>query len=308
MKLRILWYLLSLAVAPTSRADKISSLPVAPNAPALVRTFPEFTTYMKEHTIQVEVLALHFFDKVKDRYPGVDREILADVIRYHDRSKLDNTPAFLQKHGVKVGDSLPPPNRLFLGYGADFRQLTDADKKYHMATVNEFINPIDEAVMKEALARHGITPEHPLFETYLYLEKIPDLVARGEALGTAEEMAKKVLPASKFFEGDLKRLTESGGDPQKIAKLQQQVADARLLEGDYKEIITWNTKGFIREVEKRFGGKLPPYDWAVYSPVFDAVQREWVMPRVRANLAAVATNKNLCPPAAQTALRAFAPH
>ncbi|MBT3236559.1 MAG: hypothetical protein HN353_11450 [Bdellovibrionales bacterium] len=176
-----------------------------------VKNFEKFYVHMDNHVANVHKLGIDLLQTIQanpKKYnsifnipPGADLQrlhpLLSQMLTLHDQSKLNISANFLTEHNI---GQRPIIYDLYDIYGKN--QLSEKDKKLVGKTVNK-LNRVDQEVMdnfiSQARKQHKLTAWE---ENLLHdIEKMSDLVERGQNPVTVEEMGRPVSPGSDFVKG-----------------------------------------------------------------------------------------------------------
>lgn len=166
-----------------------------------VESLDDFKTHMHAHVARVKILGVRLFETHPELFEGVKLEDLRRFLSLHDASKVNMNPHFLATYVTAE-----EPNRiieeLYRYYGVDL-SATEGPLREEMGRLVKRLNDIDAGVQRKFFAKRGmLTPEgkpNSLAQKYLRIEKLADMVDRGENPVSEEEFRKVMRRASDFL-------------------------------------------------------------------------------------------------------------
>ncbi|MBL6990889.1 MAG: hypothetical protein ISR65_13980 [Bacteriovoracaceae bacterium] len=167
-----------------------------------VRSPIEYRLYNFTHILRAARVGLMIRNQF-DQFADVNYRILEEFLLLHDQSKINKSPNFSQRYSLAMGDE-SISSKLFQNYGVDFSGIPTAWQDETKNLVGE-LNAVDKAVAVDFFRQKGLLgpkeniEDNPLVRKYLLIEKIADLVDRGQSPITPEEFGRPMLPAHTFF-------------------------------------------------------------------------------------------------------------
>lgn len=157
-------------------------------------TLTEFKIATEEHQQRVLQLGQALFQKFATDFSNLNLDLVTQFLNLHDHSKTSVLP-----------DGTTQIEALYQFYGVNKSDLPENEKFKILSTIN-YINYLDSQKALEFFnSAHLISNTGELTEEahhLLLIERISDMVDRGEHVSSTKEFNRKLLPASKILENE----------------------------------------------------------------------------------------------------------
>jgi hypothetical protein len=157
-------------------------------------TLNEFKCATEEHQKRVLTLGLALYNEFTKDFSHLTEKIVNDFLLLHDHSKTSILP-----------DGTNQIESLYQFYGVNKSDLEENEKFKILSTIN-YINYLDSQKSLEFFnAQNLISDTGELTNSahdLLLIERISDMVDRGENVSSTKEFNRKLLPASQILENE----------------------------------------------------------------------------------------------------------
>ncbi|MBX3020650.1 MAG: hypothetical protein KF799_03145 [Bdellovibrionales bacterium] len=157
-----------------------------------VRSSTDFQAAIVRHISRVEALGIALFEQFPAEFRGLNSVIISRYLKLHDSSKTE--PKLLRQ--------------LYTYYGMSLDEQCPSEKAAMLAVIREH-NAREREISQAFFAAEGLLdPQgHPLpaAKRLVLVERIADLVDRGQDPKVAEEFNRPMQPASQFLDKEKHR-------------------------------------------------------------------------------------------------------
>jgi hypothetical protein len=154
-------------------------------------TLIEFKNATEDHQQRVLLLGQALYNEFSAEFTNLTYELVTQFLRLHDHSKTSILP-----------DGTNQIESLYEFYGINKSDLAENEKFKILSTIN-YINYLDSQKALEFFnSVHLISETGELTETandLLLIERISDMVDRGENISSTKEFNRKLIPASEIL-------------------------------------------------------------------------------------------------------------
>ncbi len=168
----------------------INNLKTTTENPTLI----EFKAATEEHQLRVLALGQALFKQFSDDFKDLSEDLVTAFLNLHDHSKTSILP-----------DGTNQIESLYEFYGVNKSDLADNEKFKILSTIN-YINYLDSQKALEFFNNnHLISVTGDLNDSannLLLIERISDMVDRGESLSSTKEFNRKLVPASEMLHNE----------------------------------------------------------------------------------------------------------
>ncbi len=165
----------------------IVNIKTSNDAPTLI----EFKNATEDHQQRVLLLGQALYKQFSSEFTNLTSELVTQFLSLHDHSKTSILP-----------DGTNQIESLYQFYGINKSDLDENEKFKILSTIN-YINYLDSQKALEFFnSAHLISETGELTETandLLLIERISDMVDRGENISSTKEFNRKLIPASKML-------------------------------------------------------------------------------------------------------------
>ncbi len=159
-----------------------------------IPTLLEFKLATENHQRRVYILGEALYKNFATEFVGLNTEMVADFLRLHDYSKTTILP-----------DGTNQIESLYQFYGVNKSDLAENDKFKILSTIN-YINYLDSQKALEFFSKSHLISEigelTEMAHSLLLIERISDMVDRGEHASSTQEFNRKLIPASQMLENE----------------------------------------------------------------------------------------------------------
>ncbi len=155
---------------------------------------------MESHIARVQALGNYLYQNHQKDFPLIDIKILKAFLGLHDQSKINMSTKFLHTHQIDKNSVII--EKLYSVYALPYEQLSP-QQQGQMEHIIQSLNRVDANVRQEFFQKHGLLlPDGSVSDAgkqYQFIEKIADVVDRGEAAVSVEEFHGRMTKASVFL-------------------------------------------------------------------------------------------------------------
>ncbi len=164
------------------------------NTDSQILTLNEFKCATEEHQKRVLTLGLALYNEFAKDFSQLSEKIVIEFLSLHDHSKTSILP-----------DGTNQIESLYQFYGVNKSDLEENEKFKILSTIN-YINYLDSQKALEFFNTVNLISDTGELtidaNNLLLIERISDMVDRGESVSSTKEFNRKLLPASQILENE----------------------------------------------------------------------------------------------------------